>query len=211
MQIGTIVIGRIQKYNNQFIGTKFVIVGIPLFPTKSIFFINDEQGMEMNSLHGKSVLKGYGSFYCLILGFLGFLLFPPLGMVLLAASAYFFWFFEKPTDEEKKERNLFEKTTGVNALPSFLDAGSAQTLRDGIVQRMRIFEPTLTTDTIVKGIESGQYDEKHLNLLFPFMAYHNRVAGGFKYNHLVQKLKSEYIDYMTQGSKTPTSIDNLRI
>ena len=211
MQIGTIVIGRIQKHNNQFIGTKFVIVGIPLFPTKSIFFINDEQGIEMNSLHGKSVLKGYASFYCLILGFLGFLFGGLPGIPFIAASIYFFWFFEKPTDEEKKERNLFEKTTGVNALPSFLDAGAAQTLRNGIVQKIRIYEPTLTAETIAQGIESGEYDEKHLALLFPFIAYHNRVVGGGKYDHLVEKIKREYIDYSTQGSKTPTSIDNLRI
>ena len=129
---------------------------------------------------------------------------------LIGAAIYFFWFFEKPTEEEKKERDLFEKTTGVNALPSFLDAGAAQTLRNGIVQKIRIYEPTLTAETIAKGIESGEYDEQHLPLLFPFIAYHNRVVGGGKYDHLVEKIKREYIDYSTQGSKTPTSIDNLR-
>lgn len=210
MQIGTIVIGKIQKHKNQFIGTKFVIVGIPLFPTKSIFFINDEQGIEMNSLHGKSVLKGYASFYCLILGVLGFFIGGFFGIPLLAASIYFFWFFEKPTEEEKKERDLFEKSTGVNALPEFLDAGSARTLRNGIVQKFRAYEPTLTTEEMVKGLESGQYEEQYLSLLYPFIAYHNRVEGG-RYSNLVAKLKHEYADYLTKGSKTATSIDQLRI
>lgn len=206
MRIGTILMGNIHSYNKQYIATKFFTLGVPLFPVASYFFVTPERGIEMDKVHGKSVLKGYLSFATLVFGLLALLRVlgsPTIGMILLGISVYFFWFFGKPTEAEKKERDLFEKATGMNALPSFLDKGTARTLRNNIVQQFRLFDPNATAETLIPMTVNKKYDKQALPLVFAFMAYHNQTLEDGKFDHLVNQLKQEYIRELGLATGNP--------
>lgn len=66
IRIGFLPLGTINKHKNQSIYTNFFMLGLPLFPTKSIFTGNDGKETEIK-LNSKSVLLGYTRFYLSVL------------------------------------------------------------------------------------------------------------------------------------------------
>jgi len=69
IMIGTISTGTIYEYKSQSIKTKFVIIGVPLFPIGSFYKITDNLGIPI-ALNKKSVWVGYSRTTLLAIGIL---------------------------------------------------------------------------------------------------------------------------------------------
>lgn len=132
MIIGTLFLGKVKEINNQWIETKFVVIGVPLFPTSSMLVLssghNSRQGITI-PLNRTSVIAGYSRIFT----FIGAVALLAVGLVegmtslllpgLLLGIAWGFLFFKygKSTPAETEERNLLGKAIGLYALPDWLD------------------------------------------------------------------------------------------
>jgi len=127
---GTIILGRVDKVGKQSIRTKFFILGFPLFPIKSFYFLSDLDNVSQAipiRMNGKSVAAGYLRILApfLTIMMLVFVytnrdfLFLSLGLlgVALFLSTYLFGIL---SDEEKERRQLLIEATGIGADPKVL-------------------------------------------------------------------------------------------
>ena len=196
MIIGTMFHGRMKSLNDQWIETKYLIIGIPLIPLSSMFVTksegNSRQGFEIG-MHGQSVLKGYLSILSAIAG-VGLTFIGPqwAGIPLLAAAIYFYFFFGKSSEAENQERTLFQLATGINALPAYLNVETAITLRNRVILALKqqLNQPEMDW---LAYIESESYDETTLSLVFAAIGYQTRIEkGNARFNALYEKLKAEF-------------------
>ncbi len=140
MLFGSVFLGKVKELDKQFIETKFVLIGVPLYPANSIFVThsdyNKRSGFDCIPFK-QSILAGYLRIFSFLIG-LGLLFagaismsglenedsndlyFVIIGIILLLLWAYSFFIFGKPKDDEILRRKRLGNAIGVNALPEWL-------------------------------------------------------------------------------------------
>jgi hypothetical protein len=132
MVIGTMFLGKVHKVNEQFVTSKFVIIGVPLFPVESMFVIKDlgsqKQGFTC-PVNGTSVGIGYGRFFSAVIGFISLLagfaiahnpFAMGIGLLLIGLWIWLQFFAGKPSKEDTLKRTMLGIVLGVNAFPEWL-------------------------------------------------------------------------------------------
>jgi len=140
--VGSMFLGKVKELNGQWIESKFVIIGIPLFPTSSMLVTNSSynrrQGMSI-PLHGTSIIAAYLRVFLALIaaGLLiggsvednSLLLFT--GVLLAAVWAYCFFMFGKTKPAEAELRNKMGNAIGIYASPEWFDFDmTMQTLKN---------------------------------------------------------------------------------
>jgi len=130
--IGSMFLGKVKKMNDQWVESKFVIIGIPLFPTSSMLVTssshNRRQGIPI-PLHTTSIAAAYMRVFlgliaggCLVAGSVTDNSLALLaGLLFAAAWAYAFFRFGKTEGPEVAIRNKIGKATGLYVAPHWLD------------------------------------------------------------------------------------------
>ncbi|MGX5818831.1 hypothetical protein ACWKWU_11580 [Chitinophaga lutea] len=125
--IGTLSSGSLHDFEGQCIKTKFVIIGVPLFPVQTYYKITDNMGIPI-PMNGKSVLHGYLRTTFLGLGFVGMIAasaMPKAAVVLsflLIGLGIYSWvlFAGGVKDKESRTRTILGKGFNYNMLPEHL-------------------------------------------------------------------------------------------
>jgi len=145
---GTHFGGKIEKVDEQWIETKYILLMVPLIPMSSMFVTgtewNSRNGFAI-SMHGKSVMHGYLRFFTFILSlvFWGVSLFAPgefhvgIPMPILAGitSLIYAWSYFQVKESKGEvyiERKRLGLIMGLNALPEWLPKSVRTELTDNL-------------------------------------------------------------------------------
>ena len=206
MIIGVTTIKPMKTYKEQFIATQFIILGIPLIPLQSYFFLDDVSGRGIKiGWYGPQILKTY----CVFVGLIGLLIFgldiwhPSMFRSISTTSAwmgflafgamigYFGFFFNKMDDQEKELRELYGHVVGINALPEYLsDEVANDMLKDFKRNFKKDFEATWDEVLKEKEVEPAQVPQ-----LFAILGYSKRLGNN-------QALVNQYYDSIHKMYKT---------
>ena len=183
MRIGFLTIQPYKKLNDQFMGTVWFTLMVPLIPIQSRWFLDDITRAHYDiGLYGPHVAKAYA----VIFSFVGtvLLVLPELiewHMALRVLAIVGLWAgtillllkYNRMSDEEKDLRELFGSIVGVNALPKYLNEETAMVLRNSAVLALR---NQLEAEEFLKEIvEKELYGEAEHPLLFVIYAYECRL------------------------------------
>ena len=187
--------GTIEEFKGQSIKTKFFILGIPLFPISSYYFVGKNKGME-TPLIGKSARFGFARTFCLAAG-LGLTLTCQINdhwqnkeiKILTIAAACIFMFVaiyswikqQSISESDKKSRLILEKAIGYNMLPSKLPKATRLQLRKVIASKMLEKYKEVDVNTIFTRTD---YENSEIPLLYSMALYTesinpNPVTKGF--------------------------------
>lgn len=185
MIIGVKKFGKINLLDGQYIKTIFIIVGIPLIPVNSIFYINEIHQIDIGN-NFKSILKTYCSWIFLLFTIvfiiganfsnvfpLSSLLSILIGIISGVISFYFFFIFGKESPENENElRRLYQKAIGMNALPEYFSAKEAENFQKELIITLK--DKFLLKDW--KGaIRNNEYTSEQIPLLFAISGFQNRI------------------------------------
>ncbi|AYL98266.1 hypothetical protein [Mucilaginibacter celer] len=148
MLIGSLFLGRVHEVNGQWIETKFVVFGIPLFPTGSMLVTKSawrsRNGFNI-SLNKQSIIAGYARMFSVITAAIFFILFfldrdagsllP--GFCFLAVWAYFYFVFGSPGTAEAEDRKRMGDLTGLYILPEWLSPEDAWRIYERLEKKYR--------------------------------------------------------------------------
>jgi len=194
MRIGFITIRPYKKLNNQFIGTQFFILGIPLFPIKSFFFVDhlSDRGIDIG-LNWKHLLKIYSIILTIIFTILllipyvtywnaglrvGLVLFFILSTVLLLLR------FDRMTEKDKEIRIFLGEIIGVNALPQYMNDLAKMLLRNKFVITLKAMLNTKENWKIL--VKNRSYSEAEVPLLFAIYTYESALNPTLENQNLRQ-------------------------
>lgn len=174
--------GTIEEFNGQSIKTKFFILGIPLFPISSYYFVGKNKGME-TPLIGKSARFGFARTFCLAAG-LGLAItcqindhWPNREIKILAIAAACIFMFvaiyswikqQSIPESDKKYRLILEKAIGYNMLPSKLPKATRLQLRKVIASKMVEKYKEVDVNTIFTRTD---YESSEIPLLYSMALY----------------------------------------
>ncbi|MHC4917757.1 MAG: hypothetical protein ACYTGB_19955 [Planctomycetota bacterium] len=157
MVIGTVYIGKVDGYKGQAIKTQFLIIGLPLLPLKSVFFIEGNTGFDVGlSLRsaGLAYIRwwlGIVTFIGGLAGIVGVIHGQPHGVpaTVAAALAAFLWVpaafvWGRLKGERKVTAALLHAGSGISADPRILP----REMRQNVFTRMQagLAEDNLPTD-----------------------------------------------------------------
>lgn len=204
MKIGTFYSGTIAEFNGQSIKSKFVIIGIPLFPISSFYFVNKTQGMKL-PLVGKSARIGMGRTLCTLIASVLFVVlaafhhYPNIGVKILTIAgtviftgiALYSWLSgQNMPEEEKNTRLILEKTITYNMLPSLLPKDT----RISIMQSTLMKLDNKYSDFFMRPNYSiSDFDKRELPFLYTLCLYmstikENKYAIRFLENNSSEKI-----------------------
>lgn len=204
MHLGIVTIKPMKKFENQFIGTRFVVIGIPIFPIQSYFFATEIVSCSIG-FYWKQIFKTYlvfigllGTILCwakvseptyffyetpVLVGWIGLLL-------CIGFSIYGLFIIGKMSDEEKMLRKLYGKATRFNALPEYFTKKAATEM---LISHKSNFEITyqMSWEEALKKVE---IDKQHIPLLFVILGYSKRISDddtiNARYNKVLNTFKS---------------------
>jgi hypothetical protein len=148
MLIGSLFLGRVHEVNGQWIETKFVVFGIPLFPTGSMLVTKSawrsRNGFNI-SLNKQSIIAGYARMFSMLAAAVFFVLFFAQrdaealipGFSFLAVWAYFYFVFGSPGTAEAEDRKRMGDLTGLYILPEWLSPNDAQRIYERLEKKYR--------------------------------------------------------------------------
>lgn len=133
MRIGIINMPGRNSYDGQSLRTRFLILGLPLFPTGCIYKISDNLGIDI-PLGGKDVLHAYAKIHFGLLGIGGLIYassFPSSGgvmkaiymllsLALIGFCIYSWAAHSSVSEEEEPQRRIFGKAFLYNMSPEYL-------------------------------------------------------------------------------------------
>lgn len=148
MLIGSLFLGKVHEVNGQWIETKFVVIGIPLFPTSSMLVTRaawrSRNGFNI-PLNYQSIIAGYARMFSLIIAFIAFMLFfierdstaSVIGGAGLLLWLYFYFVFGSADTAEAEERKKMGDLTGLYIKPEWLDHDDAYKIYDRLEKKYR--------------------------------------------------------------------------
>jgi hypothetical protein len=206
MILGLVTIKPYKKLNNQFIGTQFFVLGIPLFPLNSYFFIDDcsMQNIEIG-IHNGHIAKIYSSILVFILSVL---LFIPqfidlefvykvliLSMMILLL-VIFFLKYDSDSDEEKDLRLKIGQIVGINLLPKEMDINASISLKNQFIKTLQLKCNTVKYFNEI--LDNELYTKNDLTLIFIILLYEYRIQPNFR-----TKEKMVYFYNKAYGNQFP--------
>lgn len=175
MIIGHYVIRTYRKFKNQGLGTRFVIVGIPLIPVQSFYIFKDTGRTMEVDLYWKQAVKVYFIMISIFYLFIKYLKgsdydempFEKLLLVVLAINLLVYFLFDPYTRKDRQIRELLSRSVYINALPKFLGQTAAYNVQSGFIRSFREHFGANWKDMM----KSGTYTDQHIPLLFPILLY----------------------------------------
>ena len=181
MLIGTMFLGKVESLGGHSVRTKFFLLGIPLFPIRSMYVISRDgtgfRGVEIPT-HGTSVVAAYARLFCVAPAAIGTALAfsgeasSPAGWALAGISTLVWagsmWGLGRLSADEKRRREILLQTTGLGLPPNLM----SKELRDGTAARLRQRWTELTGDQDWRAeVERGMAKPDLLPLLYTLCAY----------------------------------------
>lgn len=200
--IGTRRFGKIKSFANQYIDTKFLVIGFPIFPLES-YFVDKETKTEIQiKLSGKSIL----SCYLLFLTFIGiwseFILFVFISdyvqekyiipifilvtLFVLAQIIYTIFYFGSATKNEKKMRACIQNVLIFNALPKYLTQKQIESNYNKLIENI---EPNWESNIEIRKFSGDNFFKYYTTLLFKF-----ELKKDEKTQRLIHFMEESYID-----------------
>ena len=148
MLIGSLFLGKVHEVNGQWIETKFVVIGIPLFPTSSMLVTRSawrsRNGFNI-PLNYQSIIAGYARMFSVIMAFIAFILFFSernttallIGATGLVLWLYFYFVFGSADTAEAEERKKMGDLTGLYIKPEWLDRDDAYRIYERLENKYR--------------------------------------------------------------------------
>ncbi|WP_294248183.1 hypothetical protein [uncultured Chryseobacterium sp.] len=175
MIFGHYVIRTYRKFKNQGIGTRFVIVGIPLVPIQSYYIFKDTNRSIEVDLYWKQAVKIYiimaSVFYLFIKYVTGQhydeMSFENLFLTVLGINVLVYFLFDPYTLKERKIRELLSRSVYINALPKFLGQTAAFDVQKGFISAFQS-RFGISWKELLK---NNTYEDEHLPYLFPIVVY----------------------------------------
>jgi hypothetical protein len=188
MILGVVTIKPYKKLNNQFIGTQFFVLGIPLFPLNSYFFIdnNSMQSIEIG-IHNGHIIKIYSSILVFILSVLlfipQFIEIEPFSKFLMLSIMIgllvgLFIKYDADSEEEKELRLKIGQVVGINLLPKDIDINASIALKNQFIKTLQLKCNTVKYFNEI--LDSDLYTSKELSLIFIIFLYEYRINSNFK-------------------------------
>ncbi|MDM1552979.1 MULTISPECIES: hypothetical protein [Chryseobacterium] len=176
MIIGHYVIRTYRKFKNQGLGTRFVIVGIPLIPVQSFYIFKDTGRTMEVDLYWKQAVKVYLIMISVFYLFIKYLKgssynempFEKLFLVVLTINALVYFLFDPYTRKDRQIRELLSRSVYINALPKFLGQTAAYNVQSGFI---RTFRENFGGANWKDMMKSGAYTDQHIPFLFPIILY----------------------------------------
>src|SRR5262245_12311786 len=145
MIVGTMFLGKVESLGGHCVRTKFFLLGIPLFPIRSMYVISREgsgfRGVEIPT-HGISVLAAYARLFCAAPAGIGTVLafsgetsspaswaFAAISVLVWSATM---WGLGRLSAAEKRRREILLQITGLGLPPDLL----SKELRDDTAMRL---------------------------------------------------------------------------
>ena len=188
MILGVVTIKPYKKLNNQFIGTQFFVLGIPLFPLNSYFFIdnNSMQSIEIG-IHNGHIIKIYSSILVFILSVLlfipQFIEIEPFSKFLMLSIMIgllvgLFIKYDADSDEEKELRLKIGQVVGINLLPKNIDINSSIALKNQFIKTLQLKCNTVKYFNEI--LDNELYTKNDFALIFIILLYEYRINPNFK-------------------------------
>ena len=137
MIFGTAFLGKVEDVKGHWIETKFVIIGVPVFPISSMLVTDStfrsRKGFNI-ALNEKSIIAGYLRIFLAVLAVVFFVcaehngLFALAGIALAMLWLYFCIGFGRANKRDADLREKFGHTTGLYLLPQWLDGSDLYTI-----------------------------------------------------------------------------------
>ncbi|WP_291117542.1 hypothetical protein [Flavobacterium sp. UBA6135] len=202
MIIGLRKFGKTKELDGQFIKTIFIIIGIPLIPVHSVFYINELNQIDIG-INLKSMFKTYFSWLSLLVALIFIFgaffsnIFPLsslisilIGVTLAIISFYFFYYFEKNSSENENElRKLYQNAIGMNALPEYFSPKEAENFQKELLMTLK---DKFQLKDWKGAIRNNEYNIQQLPLLFVISGFENRINNSKINQDLYIKLLTEY-------------------
>ena len=188
MILGVVTIKPYKKLKNQFIGTQFFVLGIPLFPLNSYFFIdnNSMQSIEIG-IHNGHIIKIYSSILVFILSVLLFIpqfieiepIFKFLILsIMMGLLVGLFIKYDADSEEEKDLRLKIGQIVGINLLPKEMDIRTSISLKNQFIKTLQIKCNTIKYFNEI--LDTELYTKNDLALIFIILLYEYRINPNFK-------------------------------
>jgi hypothetical protein len=201
MRIGIMTMKPMKKHKGQFIGTQFIVLGVPLIPLRSVFFTGEfsDKGIPIG-FYWKQVLKIYMIFICLIGVFvvIGFshekyLISSKITAQWLIAlciilGLYFAFLFGRMNEEEKELRDLYGQAMDLNALPEYMSRSRARAVQKALISK---FEE-MFSENWEQVLDQKKYNKEHIPFLFTILGYQKRIYNEARYQNLYLHIHEEY-------------------
>lgn len=200
MIIGLRKFGKTNVLDGQYIKTIFVIVGFPLIPVHSVFYINELNQIDIG-INLKSVIKTYCSWFFLLLTIIFVLganfsnIFPVSPLISLSIgvgsgiiSFYFFNFFGK-TSSEIELRKLYQLAIGMNGLPEYFSSKEAENFQKELLMTLK---DKFQLKDWKAAIRNNEYNREQLPLLFVISGFEKRTNNSKLNQDLFNKLHDEF-------------------
>lgn len=203
MLIGTYYTGTIDEFNGQCIKSKFFILGVPLFPISSFYFVQKDQGMEL-PLVGKSARLAFGRIYGLIAG-IGLTIlclnneFPSMALRILAmVGAILFLSIgiysqvtgKKMTEKERMQRIILEKSVGYNMLPEKLPRDTRINILQSLVKKL---DNKYSAFFVNPASISSEISSSEIPLLYSLCLYMLSIKENQPASDFLQKYSTEKV------------------
>ena len=195
----TTITGDVHKFANQYIGTRFYML---LIPIKSQFVILDK-GIFIDIPIFAASLKNY--FYSTLSAFLGIVLFIfsiafglkyyvnswiltctlYLSYFLIAYSFYILFFWGRSNKYEKKRRVIYQEVLGMNALPEWLYRETVE----------HYFNQIDSDDEIVmiEKINNQSFTSNEFFIFYTYWSYKNVLQPTAENNDIYNKLNKRLL------------------
>lgn len=197
MIIGHCLIRTYRKFKNQGLGTRFVIVGIPLVPVQSYYILKDtNQSIEVD-LYWKQAVKVYTIMVSVFYLFIKYITgqqhyddisFQNLFLIVLAINVLVYFLFDVYTLKDRKIRKLLSRSVYINALPKFLGQTVAFDVQKGFISNFQS-KFGISWKELVK---NNTFEDKHLPYLFPIVLYELYLYKNKRTRKYFNKIFSRY-------------------
>lgn len=202
MRIGIITSGTIHSYKDQSIKTKFLTIGIPLFPTESMYLVGNKEGFNL-PVNRESAGKGLARITLPILAFLVISLYKFLptegtirywclaGAIVCAFVAAYHWLtINRLEDEERKTRDVLGRVFEYNMLPSLLPKELQLSFFKRLIDiSLRKYGVDYDWE---KAIQGGIFrSREEVELLFAIALYTSTMSPKEKFVSQYEKMKKE--------------------
>ncbi|WP_300674785.1 hypothetical protein [Soonwooa sp.] len=193
MILGHYIIKKYRSLNGQGLGTRFIIVGIPLIPIQSFYFLDKKKSFEVD-LYWRQVVKIYMIMISIII--LCFMFGSNAGYysnhntfkvkvgLLVLVNVLVLYFLDFYPKKDKQIRLLLEDAVGINALPKFLGHEMAYNIQKGFIQSFG--------GNWKDKILSKEYSLGEVPLLFSIAVYEQYLFKSEKNQKMVDLLFNEY-------------------
>jgi len=190
MVFGHFIIRKYRKFKGQGIGTRFVVVGIPLFPVQSFYIFENKRSIEID-LHWQHAVKVYVIVISLIYLLIKFLTrdhydhtYEGALVYTLIFNALVYFLLDPYTRKDMQIRELLSKAVYINALPKFLGNEVAYNVQKSFIQNYG--------GSWKDAIKNNTYRQEDIPILFAIITYEIYLFKSEKNQQLFDKLFGEY-------------------